>query len=332
MTGTQRQLADAALLGREGLGGCIVSRPRLAITTPATTWRDALLAAPTYPTGQAAGEALAAAGWAVFPVPRGRKFDSGPGAYTYANATTDPDEFTRMAERVKARHGVPDVNVATSPWRCLVPLVGIDLDGPGAVGAFLTEFPSASDWLRVRSSGKGGGLHVYVMGAEHPPTGANRWGGEVRAASGHLMLPGSVVDGHADYYRPEGRWLANVRATPALLKGTRKDRTDGPGVPVPEADLADLIARLSRTPPTSAARQRLGGYLDRLAQAQPGERHPAATSAVASAVAWSRRGGMPLRWALGQITQTYEEAAPDDRDHYGDVRTITRWALGREYA
>ena len=67
-------------------------------------------------TGADAGRRLARAGLSVFPVPRGQKFDDGWDSLSYADATTDPDGWDALANRVTTLHGCPDVNPAQPPW------------------------------------------------------------------------------------------------------------------------------------------------------------------------------------------------------------------------
>lgn len=86
--------------------------------------------------GTNAGRVLAGGGWAVFPVPEGRKNDT---KLSWLYATTDPDEFAAMAHEVMSRHGGADVNVAIAPNKCDPPLLAIDLDGQAAIDSFARE-------------------------------------------------------------------------------------------------------------------------------------------------------------------------------------------------
>jgi hypothetical protein len=66
-------------------------------------------------TGADAGRRLARAGLSVFPGPRGQKFDDGWDALSYADATTDPDEWDALANRVTTLYGCPDPTRQSRP-------------------------------------------------------------------------------------------------------------------------------------------------------------------------------------------------------------------------
>lgn len=321
------------------------------MTSPEWGLPRALHEAAMLDNGVEAGDLLASHGWAVFPVPVAHERDTCPacrslpaervcrgkhdqarGALDYRAATLAPDEWRRMALDVMSRHEVPDVNIACSPWRCVVPLVGIDLDGPEAVAGFYRVNPDFDAFLRVESSGKGGGQHVYALGFREPLAGTHRWGGEVRAARGHLMLPPSLVEGRRDYYRPVGRVLRQARDTKGLT-GARRGSA-GPGAPsmTSETEIEEVLDRLSLRPPSRSGQARLAGKLAALAEAAPGSRYPSMVSAVACAVWLARQGGVPLRWALDTITNVYGEAvAGEGRDPGSQTYAALGWVLGQEF-
>ena len=308
-----------------------------------------LYAAQLLPTGADAGALLAVGGWAVFPVPEAHdpvgcqscewihskrgtwcqgKSDQGPDAMSYKNASTDESQWWDSVQQVRKRHGVSDVNIAVSPWRCAVPMIGIDLDGPEAVAAFLAEHDQAYRWLRIRSSGKGGGRHVYIA-SDKPVQGRNPWGGEYRADAGHLMLPPSAVNGTRVYYRPAGLVISSLGLK--VARGGRVSDGKGSASAVPDAALDDLINRLSTSVPAPAAQRRLFQHLDAISQADPGTRYPTTMSAVAAAVAMARTDILPLRWAMSCIEKAYGDAvAGESRDPKAQVRDMVAWTLGQE--
>ena len=305
--------------------------------------------AATLTDGMAAGRVLAEAGWAVFPVPlahpggscdtcrfvyekKGRechgKHDQGPRAAIYAQATTDADAWAAMCASALERHPVLDVNIAVSPWRCAVPLIGLDLDGRDAVAAF-SDY-TAPDTLRVTTAGKGGGMHVYVSGASKPLAGTHTWGGEIRSVYGHLMLPPSLIWGTRDYYTPRGERFLPAEALGDVMS-TAKTARSRKGGTISDADIDPLIDRLSVHPATGSARQRLIDRLAAIEAAPPGERYPTTMRAVASAVALAHMNALPLRWALSVIESTYSDAvAMEDRDPHAQVRDMAAWVLGEE--
>ena len=327
-------------------------------STAASRLIEALTDAGGASSGVEAGLALAAGGWAVFPVPvahdpalcrvcrpllerRGAvcsgKHDQGAGALSYRHATRKSGEFERLAARVRSRHGVDDVNVACSPWRCAVPLVGIDLDGPGSVAGFDAQF-DMPEWLGVDTLGKGGGRHVYVAGAATPVNDRNPWGGEYRGDRGHLMLPPSVVNGRRDYYRPRGRWFADVRSAPGLLETSPGRRGDAGSPrqtarrPVADTELNDLVGRLSTFAPRPAAFRRFRDQLDALHGAGVGERHPTAMTALAHAVALAHRRELPLRWAVRLVAEAFPVQPGERRDVEAEVLAMLGWVVGQEVA
>ena len=326
--------------------------------TPARAMIETLSVAARTASGLDAGLILAGGGWAVFPVPvahdpdgcqtcmpvfrrRGSvcagKHDQGLRALSYRDATLDPGLFVRLATGVCARHGVDEVNVACAPWRCRVPLVGVDLDGPAAIGRFDAQF-DAAEWLGVDTRGKGGGRHVHVTGAAAPVNGRNPWGGEYRGDRGHLMLPPSLVEGRRDYYRPRGRWFADVHTAPGLL-GTPPEGRSGAGTPrktaqhpVADAELQDLVNRLSMFPPRPAALRRFRDQLGALRVAGVGERHPTAMRALAHAVLLAHRRELPLRWAVRLVAEAFPVQPGERRDVEAEVLAMLGWVVGQQVA
>ena len=216
-----------------------------------------------------------------------------------------------------------------------MPLVGVDLDGPAAVAAFDVEHPDGSPaFLRVESSGKGGGRHVYVAGQQQPAGGRNPWGGEYRADRGHLMLPPSLVDGRRDYYRPTGdRFLSGIELPLRSVSSSGKvSRIGGAGAsalndPCTEA----LVDRLSIWPAQQRKVLAFREYVDALGHAPVGERHPAMKTAVCSAVARARLHQFPLRGALDLIIDAFPDPETG-RNVRAEVMAVTSWALAQELA
>ena len=254
-----------------------------------------------------AGGLLAEAGWAVFPLPAGRKYDDGRGALIYRDATRDSAIWDTLMLRLVRRGLAPEddqgaaVNIGLSPWACAEPLVVLDLDGPTAVAAF-TDNDLAGGCFRVETAGKGGGRHIYVAGAKTPRSGTHRWGGEVRSDRGHVLLPGSVIDGNP--YIASGAYFAKID-----LAGIGRTCRGAAAGPLALGDLDWVVERLSLQPPTPGARRQLDRHLRNIRGARGSRgRHPAAMSAVASAVAMAEMGILPLRWALDEITLVMAEA------------------------
>ena len=104
------------------------------------------------------------------------------------------------------RHDVDDVNIACSPWRCAVPLVGVDLDVPAAVAAFDAEHQGGSEASgRVRGEGwRSARLRRWagVPARRAPTRGAAGTGPRTGRPDGS---PPSLVDGRRDYHRPGWR-------------------------------------------------------------------------------------------------------------------------------
>jgi hypothetical protein len=306
--------------------------------------------AATMPTGRDAGAMLSAAGWAVFPVPVGHdrdgcsacpptkapcegKHDTGLSAMYYRHASTSPQTWITNAVGVMRRHRVTDVNIAVVPWMCAVPLIGIDLDGGEAVDGFPALHTGS---FRVETSGKGVGRHVYLAGAKAAITGLHRWGGEVRSDRGHLMMAPSLVADRRDYYRPVGGRFPDVSdpAMDEVLAGVSASSSGVGADALPEDEVWETVLAFSRRPAQPWAVAKLDYYLDRLAQAGPGDRHPKMVAAVGCAVACAGRGGLPLRWALERVTEVFGTVlwGEADRNPEREVLAVAAWTLGQQRA
>lgn len=200
--------------------------------------------------GLETGVAVTLGGAAAFPTPLGLKNDHGPGALSYRDATTDPDEFEALADRVMARHGCGDVGVALVPSKCAVPLVSIDLDGPEQVRALADAARQhkvdPSMWVTVATAGRipnrhgvkhGPGRHLYVT--DVPPGRNSPFGDVVRGDTGHVMIA-LEWDGDGgparEHYKVQGRWLASYKTAPWLLPTARSNG----GTPPAGAEPLDL--------------------------------------------------------------------------------------------
>lgn len=301
-------------------------------------------------TGRDAGATLAAGGWCVFPTPAAHdrlrcrtcatkrddcdgKFDQGPAALSYRSASTSVELWVAQAVEVMRRHRVADVGVATSPWRCSVPLVALDLDGQAAVDAF-PALNSRS--FRVESGRPDGGRHVYLSGSPTPLSGLHRFGGEIRGDRGHLMLPGSTVAERRDYYRPSGERIPDVSdpAMDGVLDGVRETRGGAGATGLSESEGTELLLAWSTRPGSGWALEKFEFRLEELREAAPGWRHPAMASAVSCAVACAAKGGLSLRWALRRVADTFAETvwAEPNRDPDAEVWSMALWAMAQQKA
>lgn len=309
---------------------------------------EALHTAASTELGRDAGAALAAVGWAVFPVPVAHpregcgvcppykpectgKFDTGVGALCHINGSADVRTWIENAVQVMRRHRVEDVNVAVVPWRCAVPLIGIDLDGGEAVD----EFPGLPRGaLHVDSGRADRGRHVYLSGAPEPITGLHMWGGEIRSDRGHLMLPPSLVGGRRDYYTPVGERFASVHddEMDGVLDGITATSSGAGAASLPDGEAWEAVLTLSRRPAERWAVAKLDEYLDALRMAGAGDRHARMKSAVGCAVACAARGGLPLRWALEQVVEVFAGTiwAERDRNAEREVNAVVAWTLAQQ--
>ena len=180
--------------------------------------------------------------------------------------------------------------------------------------------------FRVETAGKGGGRHVYIAGAKTPRSGTHHWGGEVRSDRGHVVLPGSMIDGNPRHYVASGAYFAKID-----LAGIGRTGQGAAAGPLALGDLDQVVERLSLQPPTQGARRQLDGHLRNIREARGSHgRHPAAMSAVASAVAMAKMGILPLAWALDEITAAMAVArAGETRDVGAEVRDEAAWVLGQ---
>jgi hypothetical protein len=298
--------------------------------------------------GVVAGATLAHGGWAVFPVPAGKKFDSGTGANSYATATIDPGIFEERARDVMDRWDCDDVNVALTPGRCATPLVVVDLDGATAVQAFWDsglEAGEAGDaiqsWFKAKTPRKDVGRHVYFTTPSGVAYGNSHhtWGGDVRSGRGHVVVPPSRVS--AGPYELLGDVL--VEAPAWVLAGFKAGVVATTGNPsvnsFDAAELTDVVDRLSAWQGDAYGVKTVGYLAAELrASAQTSGRggdgrNPTMVKAVCRALDLALEGRVNAREALDLLASEYTMALWDEkkRDPAAELtRTIQSWARRKE--
>jgi hypothetical protein len=283
-------------------------------------------------TGWQAGKALAAQGWAVWPLPLGQKRDSGPGGLAWSAATTDPAAFNELAADVVMRHGGQDVGVACTPGLCVVPMVALDLDGPGAVAGFeAAHGPLAeSGWLHARTAGKGGGAHVFVLTDEPASFGSHQWGGETRCLGGHVALLADIRESGAgrDYYRHAGGPPA-----PAAIATGLGTRPAGPVVSA--ADDEAVAAFVAAHPGNDKAdhtyhRTALANLLEELRETEVGQRHTALARVLTRICELAQKDGFASTQAAIDTTESvWSDLVAGERRDPAEFRRVLGWAVAK---
>ncbi len=254
-----------------------------------------------------AGCILASGGWAVFPVPEGRKHDT---KLSWLYATTDPALFRSMVRDVQSRHGGVDVNVAIAPNRCDPPLLAVDLDGQSAIDAFAREAVAQGHadlnlWLRTKSPRLDGGRHAWFVAPDGQGfnAGSHRWGGEVRG-KGHVLAPPSWTSDGRYVWTGEALATTPKWVTEGLGAGTVDAANDCSDAVIDE--YLDLLSKFDWTPYGRAA---VTGMLTDLRRAQPGDgrwsRNATLTRVVYRTCDLALQRELPALDALDSVMQLY---------------------------
>jgi hypothetical protein len=288
------------------------------------------------PTKLEAGQLLAYGGWAVFPVPDQAKFDN---RLSYLNATTDPGIFREMADDVMSRHECRDVNVCLCPGKSAVPLLVIDLDGADAITRFRDEawergHADLGLWLRVNTTRPDEGRHAYfsVPSGGAFGNGKHRWGGEVRSAKGHVVMPPSSTalgrytwSGEALKEAPD--WL--VEGLPSAGGGGYRR--------VPREELGEWLESLSQAEWTSYARAAFEGLLAELREARSrgNGRNPTLAKVLNRVLDLALDGELSALEALADVQATYltlfDEEEKASRNLGGEfIRCVESWTRNKE--
>lgn len=295
-----------------------------------------------------AGQILANGGWAVFPLPNNMKNDFSGGdhgvrgpALSYLHATTDAGIFTEMAESVMSRHECRDVNVALAPGRCAVPLMVIDLDGGEAIDKFWAEGWSRGHadlglWLSVKTTRPDRGGHMYFACPDDRRfgNGIHRWGGEIRCAKGHVVMPPSTTEFGRYAWRGETivqgpEWV--VEGLPASAGGNYRN--------VKREELGAWMDELSQAEWTSYGRKAVDNLLGELRLARPGafkqSRNYTMCRVVARVMDLALHYELPALDALEEVKDTFfslfstEELSA--RSVGGEfIRSVESWARNKE--
>lgn len=292
-----------------------------------------------------AGAAMAHGGWAVFPVPAGKKFDAGAGANSYMTATVDPGVFEERARAVMEKTGDTDVNVCLTPGRCETPLVVVDLDGAANVQKFWDEARGAGheedeirSWLRVASPRADVGRHVYFTtpGGIKYGNAQHAWGGEVRCGRGHVVVPPSRVD--AGGYAFAGGAL--VEAPEWVIAGLKASVVTNDNARLRTLELGaagTLVMRLSQWDTDAYAAAALTNITGELLRAHSGSgvdgRNPTMNKGVNRLLDLALEGRANAREVLDVLCSTYVQALMFDekRDPVAEFnRSITSWAQRKE--
>lgn len=295
-----------------------------------------------------AGEILAHAGWAVFPMPNNMKNDftseelgiRGP-ALSHLHATTDAGRFSAMAEDVMRRHECRDVNIALKPGACAVPLMVVDLDGGAAIDAFWKEawergHADVGLWLSVKTTRADRGGHMYFAcpGDRQFGNGIHRWGGEIRCAKGHVVMPPSTTElgryawrGESIVQAPE--WV--VEGLPVSAGGSYRN--------IKRETIGAWVEELSQAEWTAYGRAAYEGLKDELLMARPGfgrqSRNATMFRVVARILDLSLEYELPAIDALDEVRQVFFSLFGVDelahRNIGGEfVRSIEAWARNKE--
>lgn len=258
------------------------------------------------PTKLAAGEILAHGGWAVFPLPDLAKFDN---RLSYLNATVDPGVFRDMADDVMSRHECRDINVALCPAKSAVPLLVIDLDGADAITRFRDEawergHADLGLWLRANTTRPDEGRHAYfsVPSGGAFGNGKHRWGGEVRSAKGHVVMPPSSTA--LGRYTWSGETL---REAPDWVLDGLPSAGAGGYRRVPREELGEWLESLSRGEWTNYARAAFSGLLQELeeARAHGRGRNPSLAKVINRLMDIALDGELPALEALAEVQRVY---------------------------
>lgn len=283
-----------------------------------------------------AGQILANGGWAVFPLPDLMKFDHG---LSYLNATTDPGIFTEMAEDVMEKNECRDVNVALAPARCAVPLMVIDLDGGEAIDSFWKEawargHADVGLWLGVKTTRADRGGHMYFVAPAGKAfgNGTHRWGGEIRSAKGHVVMPPSTTAIGRYAWRGE----TVVQAPEWVVEGLPQS-AGGNYRQVKHETLGEWLDDLSQAEWTSYARTAYVNLLDELKNARPGfgrhGRNPTLSRVVNRVLDLALDYELPALEALSEIKDVYFGlfGSDEDRDLGGEFRRcVESWARNKD--
>lgn len=292
----------------------------------------------TVPTKREAGRILADGGWSVFPVPNFAKLDHG---FSYRSSTIDPGVWEVMCEDIMRRNECLDVNVCLAPAKCLVPLLVIDLDGAASIQAFFSNAIDAGHvdvemWMRVNTTRPDHGRHVYFVSPEGRRFGnsKHKWGGEVRSAKGHVVMPPSTTElgrytwvGEKLYEAPQ--WvLENLR-----MASHSGDHATG------DETVEAILQAMSQCESTSYGEVGLANMLKELGDARPGSpqggRNPTLSKVVNRVLDLALERHLSALVALSEVQRVYVSLFSVDemqaRSPGGEfVRCVHSWIRNKE--
>lgn len=299
----------------------------------------ALRESQTVPTKREAGRILARGGWAVFPLPDNMKFDNGLGAFTYKHASDDPRAWDAACDVQMARSECLDVNVGLAPAFCSVPLLVVDLDGQDAIDRFAKDawdrgHADLGLWLRANTTRPDQGRHAYFVSPDgmHFGNSQHAWGGDIRSAKGHVVMPPSTT-GIGRY-----TWVGELLNTAPdwVVEGlAAKTPTDSPdaGNHVTDAQVFDVLASFSQGAATPYGKVALDNLLREFEHCVPGTqragRNPTLQRVLCRALDLSMDGHLDATEAVREVTRVYVHLVSGDPNHaqpeHEIRRTIESW-------